>query len=61
MVVKTLLTGMKFEGTVSVRRKTKEWFDYIGGGSPAHVIYRYAYYEIVSSCIIDGILILYVE
>lgn len=61
MVVKTLLANMRFDGQISVRRKGKDWIEYVSGGSPVRVSKLSGYYTVVSTCIIDGILIIYVE
>ena len=61
MVLKTLLSNMHFDGQVSVRRRGNDWFEYVSGGSPARVSRLCGYYTVVSTCIIDGILIIYVE
>lgn len=61
MVVVTLLRAMNFDGQVSIRRKGKDWFEYLGGGSPMRVCRRCGYYEVVRTCIIDGVLVVYVE
>lgn len=61
MVVKTLLDGMRFKGQVSLRRKGNDWFEYLAGGSPSSVVKRCGYYTVLSSCIIDGNLVIYVE
>ncbi len=61
MVVKTLLKDMNFEGQVSLRRKGKQWFEYVAGGSPASVVKRCGYYTVLKTCIIDGVLVIYVE
>lgn len=61
MVVKTLLANMHFEGQVLLRHKGKCWFEYIAGGSPASVMKRCGYYTVLRTCIIDGVLVLYVE
>ena len=51
---------MRFDGQVSVRRKGNDWIEYVSGGSPARVSKLCGYYTVVSTCIIDGILIIYV-
>lgn len=46
---------------VSVRRHLKHSIDYLGGGSVASVLSRFANEEIEDSCITDNVLILYVK
>ena len=61
MDLKTLLSNMHFDGQVSVRRRGDDWFEYVFGGSSVKVSRFCGYYTVVSTCIIDGILVIYVE
>lgn len=61
MVVKTLLDGLHYEGQLSLRRKTKDWFEYLAAGSQAKIKYKYGYYEVDRTCIIDNVLVIYVK
>lgn len=61
MTVKQLLKGLNGTMQVSIRTRDKVYgLTYIGGGTCSHCAYRYGAYVIQSSCIIDGILVLYV-
>lgn len=61
MLVQILLDGMKFNGNLSIRRKTANGIECIGGGASRIVRWKYGAYNIVSSCLLDGYLILYIE
>lgn len=60
MVLLSLLNGLHYEGQISLRRKGKEWFEYLAT-SQKKMKYWYGYYEVLSSCVIDGVLVIYVE
>lgn len=60
MVVKTLLNGLHYEGQLSLRRKTKHWFDYLGA-TQSEIKSLFGGCEVIRSCIIDGVLVIYVE
>lgn len=60
MVVKTLLNGLHYEGQLSLRRKTKHWFDYLSTAQSKMKI-LYGNCEVIRSCVIDGVLVIYVE
>lgn len=61
MVVYKLLDGLNYEGQLSLRRKTNDWFEYLAAGSQAKMKYRYGYYEVERTCIIDNVLVIYVK
>lgn len=61
MFVKDVLGGLKYDGLVSLRKKSKYGIEYIGGGTTPRVSYRFGYYTVVKTCIDEQILILYVE
>ena len=42
------------------RRKTKHWFDYLSA-SQSQMVNWYGNCEVIRSCIIDGVLVIYVE
>ena len=60
MVVKTLLNGLHYDGQLSLRRNTKHWFDYLSA-SQSQMKNWYGNCEVIRSCIIDGVLVIYVE
>lgn len=60
--LKTLLESMHFEGQVSVRKNDKIYgLTYLGGGTPSYCKKRYGYYIVVGTCIIDNVLVVYVN
>jgi hypothetical protein len=61
MIVKTLLDGLHYDGQLALRRKTKNWYDYLAAGDQTKMKYKYGYYEVERACIIDGVLVIYVE
>lgn len=61
MIVKKLLDGLHYEGQLSLRRKTRDWFDYLAAYSQKEMKYKYGYYEVERACIIDNVLVIYVE
>lgn len=60
MTLLHLLENLHYEGQISLRRKTKRWFEYLSA-SQSHMIRCYETCEVVHSCIIDSTLVLYVE
>lgn len=62
MVVKMLLSGLKYEGQLSLRRKIPgKWYEYLTADNQDKMIDKYGYYVVIRSCIIDGVLVIYVE
>lgn len=63
MYVGQLLKGLNLTGgQVSIRKRDKIYgLTYLGGGSPEKCIKRFEWYLVLGSCIIDNILVLYVD
>lgn len=62
MTVERVLRGLKGTMHVSIRKRDRIYgMTYIGGGTCERCIYRYGAYIIEESCIIDGVLVLYVN
>lgn len=60
--LKTLLENMHFDGQVSVRKWDSVYgLTYLGGGNPSYCSKRYGYYIVVGTCIMDNVLIVYVN
>lgn len=61
MFVNQALKGLKFRGQISIRRKEGQGIVYVGGGSSTLVSRRYGYCTITGACILDGVLVIYIE
>lgn len=60
MMVKSLLNGLKYEGQLSLRHKTKNWFEYLST-QQEEIKILFGSFKVIQSCIIDGVLVIYVE
>lgn len=61
MTLKKLLSALNFEGHISLRRDGFGGMQYIGGGSPEQVSFRYGGYKVEKSVVIDHVLVIYVK
>ena len=57
MTLGVLLNGLLYDGQISVRRKTKHWFEYVCS-SQERMHRLYADCVVVKSCIIDNVLVI---
>lgn len=60
MYISELLEGMRFEGHVVVKTHGDKWVTHVGGGTPQDVAFRFGYYHVKRSCVINDVLILWV-
>lgn len=63
MYVGQLLKGLNLTGgQVSIRKQDRIYgLTYLGGGSPERCIKRFEWRAVLGSCIVDNVLILYVD